>query len=378
MPVSTANKSHPFYLKATIILLGLVLFFYILDALTSVLVPFAFAALLSILLNPLANRLGRKMPRALAIAFTLLAATIVVAGLIYFLSSQVAMFSESLPQIKQKISTLLTDAQSWIQSELGADIKKQVDGIKSGLSGGGNTDMITSTLGGALGLLGALLLLPVYVFLLLYYKPLILDFLFHVFSEKHSMRVAEILGQTKSAIQSFMVGLMIEMVIVCTLNSVALLIIGVPNAIVIGVIGGILNLLPYLGGIIAVGLAVLMSLVSSESFSPILAIIGSYLFIQFIDNNFLVPRIVSSKVKINALISILVVLLGGLLWDLSGMFLSIPFIAILKIIFDRIEELKPWGKLLGDDVPSEHMGVAWQKRWSRIVKRRETAKEKKT
>jgi predicted PurR-regulated permease PerM len=168
-----------------------------------------------------------------------------------------------------------------------------------------------------------------------------------------------------------MVGLMWETSIVCVLNSMALLIIGVPNAIVIGVLGGLLNILPYVGGLIAIALPVLMALIVTDGYSTILAIIGSYLFIQFIDNNFLVPRIVSSKVKINALISVLVVLLGGLLWGISGMFLSIPFIAILKIIFDRIEELKPWGKLLGDEIPTEHIGVVWQKRWARIFRRLE-------
>ena len=173
-----------------------------------------------------------------------------------------------------------------------------------------------------------------------------------------------------------MVGLMTETAIVCTLNSIALLIIGVPNAIVIGVIGGLLNILPYIGGIIAIALPILMSLITSDNYTTIFVIIGAYLVIQFIDNNFLVPRIVSSKVKINALNSILVVLLGGLLWGVAGMFLSIPFIAVLKIIFDRVDGLQPWGKLLGDEVPTEHIGVVWQKRWDRIFKRMEKQRKK--
>jgi predicted PurR-regulated permease PerM len=168
-----------------------------------------------------------------------------------------------------------------------------------------------------------------------------------------------------------MVGLMMETAIVCTLNSIALLVIGVPNAIVIGVIGGLLNVLPYIGGVLAILLPVLMSLITTNSFSPILAIVVSYTVIQFIDNNFLVPRIVSSKVQINALMSIVAVLLGNLLWGIPGMFLSIPFIAVLKIIFDRVDDLKPWGRLLGDEVPQEHIGVEWQKRWNRILRRKE-------
>ena len=71
---------------------------------------------------------------------------------------------------------------------------------------------------------------------------------------------------------------------------------------------------------------------------------------QFFDNNLIMPKVVSSKVKINALITILGVLAGGLMAGVSGMFLSIPTIAILKIIFDRVEDLKPWGLLLGDEI----------------------------
>lgn len=374
MQTPADEKEYPFYVKAPLILIGLFLFFYILYLMAAVLVPFAFAGLVAILLNPLFNRLDRKLPRVVAILLTLLIATAVVAGLFYFLSSQVAMFGKSLPAIQQKTATLLSNVQGWLRHRFGVSVDKQVAGLKAEMTGGGNMNIITNTLGTVLGLVSVLVLMPIYIFLLLFYKPLILDFLFQVFSEKHSLRVAEILGQTKTAIQSFMIGLLIETTIVCTLNSIALLLIGVPNAIVIGVIGGLLNVLPYIGGIIAIALPVLMSLITTNNFSPIIAIVASYSIIQFIDNNFLVPRIVSSKVQINALISIVIVLLGNLLWGIPGMFLSIPFIAVLKIIFDRVEGLKPWGRLLGDEVPSEHIGVEWQKRWNRILRRKEIKK----
>ena len=374
MQTTTDEKEYPFYIKAPIILIGLFFFFYILQLLGAVLIPFAFAGLIAILLNPLFSRLQGKLPRVPAILITILIATLVVSLLFYFLSSQIAMFGESLPAIKAKTGTLLNFVSNWLHHRLNISVEKQVAAIKAQIGGGGGMSIITNTLGTVLGLLSVLVLMPIYIFLLLFYKPLILNFLFQVFSEKHSLQVAEILGQTKSAIQSFMVGLLIETTIVCTLNSVALLLIGVPNAIVIGVIGGLLNILPYIGGIIAIALPVLMSLITTNSFSPILAIVASYIIIQFIDNNFLVPRIVSSKVQINALVSIVIVLLGNLLWGIPGMFLAIPFIAVLKIIFDRVDGLKPWGRLLGDEVPTEHIGVEWQKRWNRIVRRKEIKK----
>jgi predicted PurR-regulated permease PerM len=96
-------------------------------------------------------------------------------------------------------------------------------------------------------------------------------------------------------------------------------------------------------------------------------VIVAYIIIQFIDNNILVPRIVSSKVQINALMSIIVVLLGNQLWGIPGMFLSIPFVAVLKIIFDRIDNLKPWGKLLGDNIPTRPIGDRWRQRRSKKI-----------
>jgi predicted PurR-regulated permease PerM len=298
---------------------------------------------------------------------------LVVIGLFYFLSTQIAGFTHSIPLLKQKSATLLVEVQSWAQTHFGINIQKQVATLTTGMNNGGS--LLINTFGTIMGMLSVVLLIPIYIFMLLFYKPLILDFLFHVFSEKHSLRVAEILSETKSAVQSFMVGLMIETLIVCAMNSLALFLIGVPSAIVIGVIGGILNILPYIGGLIAISLPVLMVTITREGYTGQLAVVAAYLVIQFIDNNILVPRIVSKKVQINALVSIVIVLLGGALWGVSGMFLSIPLIGVLKIIFDRIEDLKPWGRLLGDEVPTEHMGVEWQKRWTRIFRKMQKKKQ---
>jgi predicted PurR-regulated permease PerM len=369
------TEAYPFYIKAAAVLLALVLLVFILYVLGSVFVPLAFAVLFAILLNPLYVKLESYLPKIAAIILSLLIAIGLVAALFYFLSTQITGFVDSLPLLKQKTTTLLIEVQNWVKHRLGMDIHKQVSSVINGMNNGGGGELVTNTLGAIISSVGVVVLVPTYVFLLLFYKPLILDFLFLVFKEEHSLRVAEILSETKAAVQSFMVGLLIETTIVCILNSMALLILDVPSAIVIGVIGGILNILPYIGGIAATALPVLMVTITKEGYTTQLLVIAAYLVIQFIDNNILVPRIVSKKVQINALISIVVVLLGGLLWGTPGMFLSIPFIGVLKIVFDRVEELKPWGRLLGDEVPTEHTGLVWQKRWDRIFKRMQKKKE---
>lgn len=367
MKPKSEYKAHPFYIKATVILLGIVLFIYILNALADIIIPLVIAALVAILLNPLNNRLQRKLPKVLAIIVSMLMAIIIIGGVLYFLSTQIYLFTTSIPLLKQRFATLLNDLQQWILLHFGLSIEGQVQVLKSAINN--SQQLLTNTLGTIVGTIGIIVLIPIYVFLLLFYKPLILNFLFQVFQEQYSLQVADVLNQTKSAIQSYMIGLLMETAIICVLYSIALLIIGVPFAIVVGVIGGILNLLPYIGGLIAMLLSIVAATIETTGFSTQIIIIIVYLFIQFIDNNILVPRIVSSKVQINALLSLITILLGGALWGLFGMFLSIPFIAVLKIIFDRIEEMKPWGRLLGDDVPTENAGVVWQNRWNRIVKK---------
>ncbi|MET4082017.1 AI-2 transport protein TqsA [Pedobacter sp. UYP30] len=347
-------QKYPFYIKAPIILLGIIIACFILNVLQDILVPLSFALLIAILLNPLCNRFQRKFPLVIAIAFTMLIAIVVLVALIYFLSWQVSHFFDDFDAIKQKFGELLHTIQTWLRHQFGLSTKKQVQILNDAINN--SKAMIGQTLTGVLAVLSVVFLIPVYTFLIMLYKNLILNFLYEVFSEENKKKVAEILGETKSAIQSYIVGLLIETAIVAVLNSSALLILGVPNAILIGVIGAILNLLPYIGGIIAIALPVLMATLTKDGFTTQLLIVGAYALIQFIDNNILVPRIVSSKVQINALISIVIVLMGAALWGISGMFLSIPFIAVLKIVFDRVEGLKPWGKLLGDTVPTVHMG----------------------
>jgi predicted PurR-regulated permease PerM len=361
-----AIKEYPFYLKTTVILFGLVLLVYILLALGGILVPFSFAVLIAILLNPLCSWLQRRLPKLLAVIITLLTAIIILGSIIYFLTIQIAQFGSELPVLKLKLEALIDGIENWIMLNFGLATEKQVAFIKNALNS--SQTLIGGTLGTVIGTLNVVFIIPVYVFLMLFYKTLILNFLYEVFSEEHSQRVGEILKETKNAIQSYIVGLLIEMIIVSTLNSTALLILGVKYAILLGFVGGMLNMLPYIGGIIAIALPVLIATVTKDGYSTQFGIVIAYMIIQFIDNNIIFPRFVSIKVQINALISIIVVLLGNALWGISGMFLSIPFIAVLKIIFDRIDDLKPWGKLFGDAVPVRHMGQVWGRRRKRVIK----------
>jgi len=348
-------KKYPFYIKSTIVLLGLFLISNVLTGLRDIMVPLAFSVLLAILLNPLTNFLQKKkLPQVLAISIAMLIGFIIILAILYFVSSQISSFSTELPLLKKKFIELFNTSQQVLQNRFNIPINEQqqyIDHFKNSLK-----PLVGATIGTVFGSLAIVFLLPVYTFLILFYKKLLLNFLFEVFEDKNSKEVGIVLHQTKGAIQSYMVGLILEGLIVAVLNTIALLILGLKYAILLGVIGAILNVLPYIGGIIAVLLPVIIATITKDGFHTQLGIVIAYIIIQFIDNHYLIPVIVSSRVKINALVSIVIVLMGGALWGIPGMFLSIPFIGILKIIFDRIPELKPWGKLLGSEVPTGHKG----------------------
>ncbi|MES1217267.1 MAG: AI-2E family transporter, partial [Bacteroidota bacterium] len=343
----------PVYSKLAQIVIGLVALFYVLYIGQDILIPLVFATIIAILLNPLVNFLcSKKINRVVAIFIALFLGIIVIAGIAYFIGSQMTMFSDSFPQFKEKFLKLTSNAENWISQTFNIS-KTKIDGWMNKTKGEGmnnSTAVITETIGTISGALVTIFLLPVYIFMILFYKPLLLDFIAQLFKKDQHNVVAEVLLETKTLIQSYLVGLLLEAVLVATLNSIGLLIIGIDYAILLGVIGALLNIIPYIGGVIAIALPMLIAFATKAPIDALWVLIV-YLVVQFIDNNFFVPKIVASKVKINALVSIIVVLIGGALWGIPGMFLSIPLTAIIKVVFDRIEPLKPFGFLLGDNQP---------------------------
>ena len=355
------QKKYPFFFRSTVTLFGIMLFVFMLFELKSIMIPLAFAVMISILLNPFVNLLTqKKINRVVAISIALLLTILFIAGICYFISSQIGKFSDNMPMLEKKFTTLFHNLQLWLQNNFSLQISKQKQYMSE--LGESLKPLIGQTLGTVLGTLSVVFLLPVYIFLILYYKTLILNFLYEVFAQKNSDRVETVLTETKNAIQSYMYGLLIEAIIIAALNTIALYILGVQYALLLGIIGALLNVLPYIGGIIAIILPILIATVTKDGFATQIYIIVAYSVIQFIDNHIIVPRIVSSQVKINALVTLVIVLLGGSIWGISGMFLSVPFIAVLKIIFDRVDGLRPWGKVLGSEVPVMHKGELWH-RW---------------
>ncbi|GAB4025037.1 AI-2E family transporter [Spirosoma gilvum] len=319
-----------------------------------ILVPLALSGLIAVLLRPIEDRLLRLgIHKVIAISLALLIAIVIIAGITVLISVELSDFTDDIPKIRDHLNDFIRDAKRWVRREYNVSYRQQDKYIQKAQAQTLSTLQSPDTLGIVTGPLGTMLLMPIYVFLLLYYRSMLLHFVIVLFPEKHTGRVREIMGEVKAVIQSYMVGLLIETACVAAMNSIGLLILGVQYAILLGVMAAILNLIPYIGGLVATGLTVLITFSTNPEISVILGVVGIFLFVQFIDNNVLVPLIVASKVRINALVSIVGVLIGGALAGVSGMFLSIPAIAIMKVIFDRVDSLRAWGVLLGDQTPEE-------------------------
>lgn len=345
----------PFYAKASLLLVGLYVLISMLSVGQGIIVPLVFAIIIAILLHPVVRFFERlKINRVFAIVLTIFLTVIIVAAFGALMISQISKFSDSWPLLVDKFSVMINEATAWASGYFDLNrwkVNQWISNAKSEMLNISNVE-IGQTLFAFGSVVMVLLLIPVYTFIILYYQPLLIEFIHRVFGKSDQGKVTEIVSQTKSVVQSYLVGLVIEAAIIAVMNSTALLLLGIEYAILLGIIGALLNVIPYIGGIVAVALPMMVALATKSSGWYAIYVLALYYLIQLIDNNYIVPIIVSSKVKINALFSLIIVFAGNALWGISGMFLSIPLLAIIKLICDNIEPLKPWGFLLGDTMPS--------------------------
>ena len=348
----------PFYAKLAFVLLSLISIFIILYLGQNIIVPILMSLLFAILLRPIAHFLKSKwrFPHVLAVMCTVVLFMLMVIGILFFISWQISAIANDWDAIQTNLSIHFDTIQKFISSNFNLNNVEQkvlIDNAsKNVLESGKN--IIGTSLVSVSDVILNLTLIPIYIFLFLLYRTLFITFLSKLFQPEYHEKLQDILYQIKVSVQSYIVGLLIEMVIVSTLTSVGFMIIGLKYAIVLGLITGLLNLIPYIGILFAGILSIIATLTASPDITLIIGVLIIVIVVQLIDNNLIVPMIVGSKVQINAFVSIVGIIVGGVIAGFSGMFLAIPIIAILKVIFDRIESLEPWGYLMSDNLPKNY------------------------
>ncbi|QMW03459.1 AI-2E family transporter [Spirosoma foliorum] len=344
----------PLTVKRSIELLGLCLLGALLLVGKAVIMPLIMAFFISIILLPVYRFLKKsRLPDSIAILLAIL--LMMVSGLVImgFFSIQIRALLADFPQIKKTLLMHLRELSEFLVQKTHYSIQQQLDffheqNAKLLNATGDLLRQVAGSLSSVFVLLG---LMPIYVFLLLFYKNLLIRFVFLWFSTKHHDRVEEALRETELIIKSYLIGLLIQIAFIIILLGGTLQLLGIPHALLIGIILAFLNLIPYVGIVMGTLIGLFIILASSQEWLPIIELLVVVAVVHFLDQNILRPRVLGSKVKINALTSIIGVVIGGHMAGILGMFLSLPIIAILKVIFDRTDMFAQWGVLFGDDNP---------------------------
>lgn len=346
-------RAIPFYVKLSLILLSLIALCFIAIEVKEVLCPLIFALLFSVALLPLVNFFEKRLrfPGGMAAGISVILLVIVLFSLFYFLGSQISRLASDWPQFQSQMDVTIKNLQEWIDAKLNIGIREQMKYVNKATTQviDSSSSVIGSTVVSISSILFFIVLTMIYTFFLIFYRHHLLKFLIAVCKEENSVTVYDIAQQVQYIVRKYILGLMLEMLIVSAALCISFLILGVKYALLLGIMTGILNMIPYIGIFTSLLLGTFITFATGATATKVLLVLIVFIVVHLIDSNVLLPLIVGSKVRINALITVLGVIGGEMTWGIAGMFLSIPVIAIAKIIFDRVDTLQPWGLLLGEE-----------------------------
>lgn len=274
----------------------------------------------------------------------------VLGGIVFFFGNQLSKLWNDWPLLKQKANISYHELQQWISNTFGVNTQKQLgylnDSTEKALATSASIVATTlATVSSTALFIGFTLL---FTFFILNYRKSLYLFLISVFQEEHKKNVIIIVNQIQSIIKKYIIGLFLQMFIVVVIITLGLTILGVKYAVLLGLIAGIFNVVPYIGIVTALIISCLITFATAGA-GKVLFVLALFMATHALDANILMPTIVGSKVKISPLIAFVGIVVGEMLWGISGMFLCIPYLAMMKIIFDRIDSLKPWGILMGSE-----------------------------
>ncbi len=342
----------PFIVRLTFALLSILMLGYLAIIGKSILSPLLFSLLLAFLMLPLANFIETKLrlKRSLATILTVVIMLAVLYGIGHFFAMQLSELWADWPLLEKQVTNSFHELQHWISKTFHVNISKQetylADSAEKALATSATVVGTTIiTLSSSLLFIAFTLL---FTFFLLNYRRLLYRFLSTVFIEDHKAKVTETVNEIQRIIKKYITGLFIQMIIVSVLMILTLSILDVKYAILLGLVAGIFNIIPYLGISIALIISVLITFATAGA-TKTLFVLLAYVGVHTIDGNILMPLIVGSKVKINALVAFIGIVVGEMLWGISGMFLCMPYLAMLKIIFQKVDGLDAWAILLGEE-----------------------------
>ncbi|RPD45693.1 AI-2E family transporter [Hymenobacter sediminis] len=378
----SGHKPNPEVRQAPVVqfaflMIGAVLLVYSLRVLDDVLLPFVFSGIFSLLLLPICRWLELKgLPRVLAIIVCLLLLVLIVVGVVLGFGSQLAQFKSEIPKLQTKTMEFFNSAQEWAHQRFGyqpMSIEEVKDSTLKALKKSGGTYLGT-TLNTTTSALSNILQVFIYIFCLLLYRDHLRQFMFRFVAPDKRTAVLHTVDNIQTVVQAYISGLVKVIIIVAVLNGIGLVALGVKFAVFFAIFASVLAVIPYIGIMIGATIPAIITLVETGSIVQAALVIGVFVVVQFLEGNFITPMITGSQVSINPLAAILALILGNELWGTPGMILSIPLMAVIKVVLDANKVTEPWGFLLGDTAEGENSTKAGEKQpgfisrlWSRVT-----------
>jgi predicted PurR-regulated permease PerM len=316
----------------------------------TILIPLSFAVLVSFVLYPVSAWMERKGLGKLASIFVSITLLVLIGGLIVFLMiKQVMLFIDEWPVLRVKIMASIDQLSNFLINVWGVskDLQDRVVLEIRNQSGGGIVQFLRMAISLSSSSAILLVLVPVYSVLILYYRSYWMEIVHRLFPGERKENLKEIVMLTIQAYYRFIKGMGMVYLIVGTLNSIGLLALGVPHAILFGFIASVLTFVPYFGIIAGSLLPIAMAWITYDSVWYPIGIIGIFSFVQYLEANIIFPLAVSRRLNVNALVMLLSIFAGGLLWGLAGMILFVPFVGIAKLIADHNPKWKTMSMILG-------------------------------
>jgi predicted PurR-regulated permease PerM len=339
--------------RITYILLATFLIIYGLILAKNFLYPIAFGILLSYLLYPIVNFFEKKgVPRILSILLTILIAIAIFGALAIFVLKRISLFMDELPMFREKMISHIESLQSKVEGEFGIPAER----FKNFLLGrifdiGTQSEKIFVATTGTIFML---FIQPVYVFLFLYYRTKFAYFILKIAGRHNRIIAVQALREIAQVVTRYMLGVTTVVLILCFFNSIGLLLIGVKYPLLLGVLSALFSFIPYFGNFIGGLIPFSFALLIEDSPTYALRIVIFVYCVHFFENNILSPNIVGNNIRINPFVIILGLILGAMLWGIPGMLVTIPFLAMLKIVLKMIPELQPYVFLLGTRGTKRH------------------------
>lgn len=344
------SKNHPFIIKATYLLLFIILFVVILVYAKDFLVPLAFGMLLSSLLYPVCRYFCRfGIPKGISIFLSILLMMVFFGGVSIFSVNEIAKLSEDFPELRNRAIENINNISHNIEDKFGVSVEMQKNWSKeriNNLFASGN-QVVNNLLNATAGTIFKVLIMPVFVFYILFYRERFRDAALRMVSENRREKAGNVLEEISFVSQRYFGGAFVVVLILSVINSLALYLLGLKYPILFGVLSAFFNFIPYFGTWIGAFFPFTFALLTGETPGLAMGVLIVFAGIQFVENNILTPHITGGYVRLNPFITILALIAGGMIWGVAGMLLVIPFLASLKIIFENLESTKVLAYLLG-------------------------------